>query len=130
MENILERSQTPEVVVGGIAPFTVFASFCANDTFCHPPLLPLDTVLSIYLGGSEGGHQSSIYLSSKLLGVWSLRIVIVVGYFARIIDWTFRCPENGGTLKTGLPLVGEFAVKIDWWSSTNTDDWKIIGIPN
>ena len=73
------------------------------------PLLPLDTVLSIYLGGSEGGHQSSIYLSSKLLGVWSLRIVIVVGYFARIIDWTFRCPENGGTLKTGLLHVGEFA---------------------
>ena len=69
LENILERSQTPEVVVGGIAPFTVFAGFCADDTFCHPPLLPLDTVLSIYLGGSEGGHQSSINLSSTSLGV-------------------------------------------------------------
>ena len=74
-----------------------------------PLCYPLDTVLSIYLGGSEGGHQSSINLSSKLLGVWSLTIVIVVGYFARIIDWTFRCPENGGMSKTGLLHVGEFA---------------------
>ena len=47
--NIPERFQTPGVVVGGIAPFTVFAGFCAGDTFCHPPFVTPWTLSQAYI---------------------------------------------------------------------------------
>ena len=47
--NIPERFQTPGVVVGGIAPFTVFAGFCADDTFCHPPFVTPWTLSWAYI---------------------------------------------------------------------------------
>ena len=51
----------------------VFHRFCRFLCWRHflpsPFVTPLDTVPSIYLGGSEGGHQSSINLSSTSFGV-------------------------------------------------------------
>ena len=76
-----------------------------------PPLLHRWTLLSrAYISEAVkvDTRAAYIFLQHHLV-FWSLTIVIVVGYFARIIDWTFRCPENGGMLKTGLLHVGEFA---------------------